>query len=125
MHLRRGKTDEVEETNDIKAGKDPEGVSPPEDGGNEMLQTCWLPHIAELVKARLIAWPKDFESNSLLGVSLATLERHFFIRKKLFFITSQLVNAETTRGMRKPAAAKKVKAQSMRKIIVKYLSENA
>ena len=84
MHLRRGKTSEVEETNDIEAGKDPEGVSPPEDGGNQMFQTCWLPHIAELVKARLIAWPKDFESNSLLGVSLATLERLFLFERNYF-----------------------------------------
>ena len=53
LYLRRGKTDEVEETNDIEAGKDPEGVSPPEDGGNEMLQTCWLLHLAELVQGLL------------------------------------------------------------------------
>ena len=53
LHLRRGKTDEVEETNDIEAGKDPEGVSPPEDGGNRMLQTCWLLHLAELVQGLL------------------------------------------------------------------------
>ena len=84
MHLGRGKTGEVEETNDIEAGKDPEGVSPPEDGGNQIFQTCWLPHIAKLVKARLIAWPKDFESNSLLGVSLATLERLFLFERNYF-----------------------------------------
>ena len=119
MHLGRGKTGEVEETNDIEAGKDPEGVSPPEDGGNQMFQTCWLPHIAELVKARLIAWPKDFESNSLLGVSLATLERLSFDLEETIFYTSQLVNAETTRGIRNPVAANKVKQENeeMRKII--------
>ena len=121
MHLRRGKTGEVEETNDIEAGKDPEGVSPPEDGGNQMFQTCWLPHIAELVKARLIAWPKDFESNSLLGVSLATLERLSFDLEETIFYTSQLVNAETTRGIRNPVAANKVKQENeeMRKIVAK------
>ena len=127
LHLCRGKTDEVEETNDVKAGKDPEGVSPPEDGGNQMFQTCWLPHIAELVKARLIAWPKDFESNSLLGVSLATLERLSFDLEETIFYTSQLVNAETTRGIRNPVAANKVKQENeeMRKIVAKIFSENA
>jgi len=121
LHLGRGKTGEVEETNDIEAGKDPEGVSPPEDGGNQMFQTCWLPHIAELVKARLIAWPKDFESNSLLGVSLATLERLSFDLEETIFYTSQLVNAETTRGIRNPVAANKVKQENeeMRKIVAK------
>ena len=92
-----------------------------------MFQTCWLPHIAELVKARLIAWPKDFESNSLLGVSLATLERLSFDLEETIFYTSQLVNAETTRGIRNPVAANKVKQENeeMRKIVAKIFSENA
>ena len=90
MHLGRGKTGEVEETNDIEAGKDPEGVSPPEDGGNQMFQTCWLPHIAELVKARLIAWPKDFKKQLTAWRLPRNPGKTFFIRKKLFFTPRNL-----------------------------------
>ena len=112
MHLRRGKTGEVEETNDIEAGKDPEGVSPPEDAGNQMFQTFWLPHIAELVQGSL--YDRECEDEKISGAThcLASPSqpwKDFFYSKETIFYTSQLVNAETTRGIRKPVAANKLK----------------
>ena len=47
--------------------------------------------------------------------------KDFFYSKETIFYTSQLVNAETTRGIRNPVAANKVKQENeeMRKTVAK------